>query len=130
MRQVVSLVVKALITLALLYFALRGTDFKSLMQRLQGAHVGWMTAAVALLLLQVGLVALRWREIAARCGADLPVPQGTRYTLIGSFFNQVLPSTVAAMRFGSGCSRAPAPAGRKRPTRCCSTASSACWAWP
>jgi uncharacterized membrane protein YbhN (UPF0104 family) len=94
MRQVVSLAVKALITLALLYFALRGTDFKSLAQRLQGVHVAWMMAAVAVLMLQIAVVGVRWGEIATRCGTTLPVTQGIRYTLIAAFFNQVLPSTV------------------------------------
>lgn len=114
MRQIVSLAVKALITSALLYFALRGTDFKSLMQRIQGIHVGWMSAAVAALMLQVAVVAVRWSEIAARCGAGLPVSQGARTTLIASFFNQVLPSTVGGdavrvwlfARAGAGWSKA------------------------
>lgn len=94
MRQVVSLAVKVLVTLTLLYFALRGIDFKSLLQRLQGAHIGWFAAAVAILIVQIAVVAVRWGKIAARCGAELPVPQGTHYTLVAAFFNQVLPSTI------------------------------------
>ena len=94
MRQLISLAVKVGVTVALLYFALRGTDFANLARRLQGLHVAWMAAAIAVLFVQLGLVAVRWSKIAEYCGADLPVPQGTRYTLIAAFFNQVLPSTV------------------------------------
>jgi uncharacterized membrane protein YbhN (UPF0104 family) len=73
-----------------------------------------MMAAVAALMLQVAVVAVRWGEIAARCGANLPASQSTRYTLIASFFNQVLPSTVGGdavriwlfARAGAGWSKA------------------------
>lgn len=94
MRQFISLAVKIAVTAALLYFALRGTDFTDLARRLKGLHVAWMAAAVAVLFAQLALVVVRWSKIAGYCGADLPLPQGTHYTLIASFFNQVLPSTV------------------------------------
>ena len=49
---------------------------------------------------QVFASALRWREISADCGASLSVAQAVRYCMIGSFFNQTLPSSIGgdAMR--------------------------------
>ena len=44
--------------------------------------------------------ALRWREISAECDAPLTTRQAMHYNLIGSFFNQTLPSSIGgdAMR--------------------------------
>jgi uncharacterized membrane protein YbhN (UPF0104 family) len=37
---------------------------------------------------------LRWCEISAECGAPLAIKQATRFNLIGTFFNQTLPSAI------------------------------------
>jgi glycosyltransferase 2 family protein len=37
---------------------------------------------------------LRWREISAECGAPLGLRQAMRFNLIGTFFNQTLPSSI------------------------------------
>ena len=37
---------------------------------------------------------LRWREVSAECGAPLELMQATRFNLIGTFFNQTLPSSI------------------------------------
>jgi uncharacterized membrane protein YbhN (UPF0104 family) len=44
--------------------------------------------------LQITLQSVRWHHIAAQCGVTLPVPRATRFSMIASFFNQVLPSTI------------------------------------
>jgi hypothetical protein len=46
------------------------------------------------LCVQTLLLALRWREIIAICGASLQLTTALRYSFIGIFFSQVLPSTV------------------------------------
>jgi len=43
---------------------------------------------------QVFLGALRWREISAECQAPLTDLRAFRYNMIGSFFNQTLPSSI------------------------------------
>jgi glycosyltransferase 2 family protein len=40
------------------------------------------------------LAAARWRGIADQCEAKLTIPQALRFTLIGTFFSQTLPSTL------------------------------------
>ena len=44
--------------------------------------------------LQIFVGVLRWREISAECGAPLPTRQAMRFNLIGTFFNQTLPSSI------------------------------------
>jgi uncharacterized membrane protein YbhN (UPF0104 family) len=94
MRQLVSLAVKGLVTAALLYFAVGRANLDAVGDRLSRLHYAWMILAVAIGLLQLTLVSIRWRIIAERCGGMLTLPRAVRFSLIASFFNQVLPSTV------------------------------------
>ncbi|MBS0530251.1 MAG: flippase-like domain-containing protein [Proteobacteria bacterium] len=100
MRQILLSTAKILISVALLYLALRKANFSDLAARLTIASVGWIMLAIAITLSQVFVAALRWREISADCGAPLTVTQAVRYSMIGSFFNQTLPSSIGgdAMR--------------------------------
>jgi Lysylphosphatidylglycerol synthase TM region len=100
MRGALMPLLKILISAALLFFALRKIDFHTLASRLDLGSLGWIGLAVLIALLQVGLGGLRWREIAAQCGIALTAQQAVRYTLIGTFFNQTLPSSIGgdAMR--------------------------------
>ena len=100
MRQILLSTAKILVSAALLYLALRKVDFSDLVSRLGFDGTGWIALAVAVTLLQVLVSALRWREISADCGAPLSVARALRYCMIGSFFNQTLPSSIGgdAMR--------------------------------
>jgi glycosyltransferase 2 family protein len=61
---------------------------------------GWIVLAVLVTVFWIFLGALRWREISASCDAPLTDLQAFRYNMIGAFFNQTLPSSIAddAMR--------------------------------
>jgi uncharacterized membrane protein YbhN (UPF0104 family) len=100
MRQILFSALKILISAALLYFALRKADFADLVSRIDLKSLLWLGLAVAVTFLQVYAGALRWREISADCGAPLSPRQAMRYNLIGTFFNQTLPSSIGgdAMR--------------------------------
>lgn len=104
MRGFLVLAARILVSLALLYFALRGINFAEIQARLaqnsKSWFLGWMALSVLTIVVQVFLGAMRWQEISARCGAPLVVPQAFRYNMIGTFFNQTLPSTIGgdAMR--------------------------------
>ena len=43
---------------------------------------------------QIFIGVLRWREVSAECGAPLGLRQAMRYYVIGTFFNQTLPSAI------------------------------------
>lgn len=100
MRGILLLIARIAISAALLYFALRGINIAAIQSRLSGINPSWILLAVAATLFQVFLGALRWREISQRCAAPLETGQAFRYNMIGTFFNQTLPSSIGgdAMR--------------------------------
>ncbi len=94
MRQIVFVILKIAISAGLLYLALAGVNFPAIQARLGQINLLWIAAAIAAALLQIGVAALRWREIANVCNAHLSVHSALRFNLIGAFFNQTLPSTI------------------------------------
>jgi len=94
MRRILLSTIKILISVALLYFALRKADLSNLASRIDIASLGWIGLAIVVTFLQVFIGALRWREISADCDAGLATTQAIRFNLIGSFFNQTLPSSI------------------------------------
>lgn len=94
MRRLLVLSVRILVSLALLYLALRGINFTAIQARLSQISVGWIALAVLITVVQVFIGALRWREISALCQAPLTDLQAFRYNMIGTFFNQTLPSSI------------------------------------
>ena len=100
MRQFLLLAIRIMVSLALLYLALRGINFVAIQARLSQINLAWIAVAVLVTIIQVFLGALRWREISALCHAPLTDLQAFRYNMIGAFFNQTLPSSIGgdAMR--------------------------------
>jgi hypothetical protein len=94
MRQILLSVLKVLISAALLYFALRKVNLSELFSRIDLASLGWLFLAVAATFAQILCGALRWCELSAECDAPLSVRQAMRFNLIGTFFNQTLPSSI------------------------------------
>jgi glycosyltransferase 2 family protein len=94
MRRIMLSTIKILISAALLYLALRKVNFSDLASRINIASLGWIGLAIAATFFQIFIGALRWREISADCGAPLTTTQATRFNLIGTFFNQTLPSSI------------------------------------
>ena len=94
MRRLASFVAKAAISALLLYMSLRRVKFDSVADRLGELSLSWMVFMLIALCVQTLLLALRWREIVRICGARLHLTTAFRYSLIGLFFSQVLPSTI------------------------------------
>jgi uncharacterized membrane protein YbhN (UPF0104 family) len=95
MRRILFSTIKILISLALLYLALRKVDLTELASRINNlASLGWIIVAIAVTFLQIFVGVLRWRRISAECDAPLGLRQAMRFNLIGSFFNQTLPSSI------------------------------------
>jgi uncharacterized membrane protein YbhN (UPF0104 family) len=98
MRQFLLLSLRVLVTVPLLYFALRGIQFGDLWARLSGTNLVWFGVWILLSILtnlvQIFFGAIRWKEISLHCHAPLTLPQAFRYNMIGTFFNQTLPSTI------------------------------------
>ena len=94
MRRILLSTIKILISAALLYLALRKVNLSELGARINVASLGWIGMAIAVTFLQIFVGVLRWREISAECGAPLATKQAMRFNLIGTFFNQTLPSSI------------------------------------
>ena len=94
MRKILLLSTKIFVSGALLLFALRKISFGDLVSRLDARSTGWIALAILIALLQIVFSALRWRQITGECGAPLTTTQVLRFNLIGSFFNQTLPSSI------------------------------------
>jgi uncharacterized membrane protein YbhN (UPF0104 family) len=94
MRSLLSFLGKAAISAVLLYLSLRRVNLDSVGQRLGSLDLIWIAFILVILCAQMPLSALRWREIVGVCGTKLPLTTALRYSIIGQFFSQVLPSTV------------------------------------
>jgi uncharacterized protein (TIRG00374 family) len=94
MRRALVTLVKATISILLLYLSLHSVDVGALGARLSRLESGWIALALFLLTFQVVLLAVRWRNISAECTANLPFNLALQISFIATFFNQVLPSTV------------------------------------
>jgi uncharacterized membrane protein YbhN (UPF0104 family) len=94
MRRILLSTAKILISAALLYLALRKVNLYDLASRLHLESLGWIALAIAVLFLQIFIGVLRWREISSECDAPLEIGQAMRFNLIGTFFNQTLPSSI------------------------------------
>lgn len=88
------LALKLSISAALLYLAVRKIDFVSLWARLDADSFRWLSVAVAMLLMQVVVGAIRWARVSKLSEAPISLSQATRFNVIGSFFNQTLPSSI------------------------------------
>ncbi len=88
-------VAKLGITVGLFAYLLGRIDFAPVLVQLQTMSLFAALAGIALLLMQLGLLALRWHLINEIVEAPMCVGQIVRLTAIGHFFNQVLPSGFA-----------------------------------
>jgi len=98
MRGFLLLSARIAISGILLYFALRGISFAEIEARLNASSapwfISWVLLAVLTNIFQVFLGAMRWQAISALCDAPLTLPRAFRYNMIGTFFNQTLPSAI------------------------------------
>jgi uncharacterized membrane protein YbhN (UPF0104 family) len=94
MRQILLSAIKVLVSAALLFLALRKANFSDLASRIDVASLGWIGLAIAVTFFQIFVGVLRWRIVSAECGAPLPIRQAMRFNVIGTFFNQTLPSSI------------------------------------
>jgi glycosyltransferase 2 family protein len=94
MRKALSLLVKAVVSGVLLYFALSGVNFSTVVDRLSQTNPGWIGGGMLVLLAQIVIQAARWRLIVIACGSELPFASAFRFSMIAMFFNQTLPSSV------------------------------------
>ncbi|WFU43743.1 lysylphosphatidylglycerol synthase transmembrane domain-containing protein [Bradyrhizobium sp. CB82] len=94
MRRILLSTAKIVISGALLYLALRKVNPSDLFSRFTVTSLYWIAIAIAVTFLQIFIGVLRWREISTQCSAPLELARAMRYNVIGTFFNQTLPSAI------------------------------------
>lgn len=94
MRGFLIFMTRVALLVGLLCFALSGIDFVAIQSRLSHINPLWIALAIAVTIFQVFLGAQRWREVSNLCHAPLSDVKAFRYNMIGSFFNQTLPSSI------------------------------------
>ncbi len=82
-------------SIALLWLVFTVVDASVVVTRLASLHLGWVAVALAITVLQVVLLAWRWRYTAARLGIDLPLRVALAEYYLGILLNQLVPGGVA-----------------------------------
>lgn len=100
MKKYLVLALKVALSAGLIWYIFRRIDFSSAWATLVSIPLGAVTAALAILLVQLVLGALRLRELLRQLGRDCGLPASLDIAWIGAFFSQTLISFVGgdAMR--------------------------------
>jgi uncharacterized protein (TIRG00374 family) len=85
---------KAAITLGLLYFLVSKVDLAKSIDLLVWAKIGDVALTIFVLAIQAGCAILRWHRILLVKGMQIPISHSVRYFWLGLFFNQLLPSSI------------------------------------
>lgn len=108
----VSLVARFTLSGILLAVVARVLDVGSILARLGELSAAWIVLGLGLSVVQVLMLAWRWRYTAARLGIDLPMGAAMREYYLGILLNQVLPGGVAGdVSRAWRHARSPAPGG-------------------
>lgn len=109
----IALGLKLVITTGLLFYLSRKISVGPALAQMASMHPGAALGAAILVLLQLALGSVRWKLISDLLDAPLQLGRALRYTLIGQFFNQVLPTAVGGDAVRAWlASRDGAPLGR------------------
>jgi uncharacterized protein (TIRG00374 family) len=83
-----------LLSVALLYWALRGVDVAEIMTELRAAHVGWFLLSVLLATIVFPLRAWRWKPLLEVAAPNTPFRARFAATTIGFMGNNLLPARI------------------------------------
>jgi uncharacterized membrane protein YbhN (UPF0104 family) len=85
---------RVLVSVGLLFGLVWWLDLGSVVSRLTSMRLEWMVLAVAISVVQVWILAWRWRFTAGRLGVELSFATAWREYYLSIFLNQVLPGGV------------------------------------
>ncbi len=94
LRTRLLLALRIVVTAAILWWIIGRIDLAQVGARLAQAHEPLIALALALMLGQWGLAAIRWRWMIRRQGTEIGYGRVGLIYGVGTFFNQVLPSTI------------------------------------
>jgi uncharacterized membrane protein YbhN (UPF0104 family) len=93
-RKWIAVALKATISVLLIWYLLHQVDLAKVLDRARRLDVADAALCCAVLVLQIGLVAVRWWLVARVTETSLRLWAALRILVIGMFFNQTLPSSV------------------------------------
>ncbi|MHA1564243.1 MAG: lysylphosphatidylglycerol synthase transmembrane domain-containing protein [Alphaproteobacteria bacterium] len=99
LRKIINFALKFGVSGGLLYFLSRGVDLAVVGEHLSQADPFWVIMALLLLALQLILLAYRWRLITGAIDTGLGLTDAVKFSIVGQFFNQTLPSIVGGDGF-------------------------------
>jgi glycosyltransferase 2 family protein len=88
------LIAKMLASIGLVWWLLRSSGVHAVIERLRDIRITDVILALGLINAQVVLLGIRWWLIGKACATALSLDLAMRFTFIGMFFNQMLPTTV------------------------------------
>jgi len=83
---------RVLVSAVFIWVALRGIQLQGILNDLSGARLPWLAAGLLVLAVSYVFGALRWRLLAHGQDVELGFEGALRYSWIGMFFTNVLPS--------------------------------------
>jgi uncharacterized protein (TIRG00374 family) len=92
--RILKLLLRVSISLGLIALVWRAFDVRGVGEHVADAGVGTLLATVAMMWLLMPPQALRWITVVKADGARLPFRTALQVVFIGSFFNQLLPSSI------------------------------------
>lgn len=94
MKQWFILAVKAAFTAGLIWWLLGQVEWDAMVERLHGLDATLLVLAFAAVLVAYNVMILRWWAVNTGISIALSLGRTIRFSWIGAFFNQTLPSTV------------------------------------
>ena len=109
-KKLLTMALKFLVSVFLIWFLLFNIDLGAAIEKLVDVKKEMLAAAMLVVLVQAIICGLRWEVVLAAIGKPLGFLKAFQLALIGSFFNQTLPSAVGgdavrmfkAYRYGLG----------------------------
>lgn len=93
-KKWLALALKFMVSGVLIWFLISKIDLGEAKERLAGVDFSMLAWAVLVILFQICVGGLRWQAVLKAIGAPLSVLKSIQLFYIGSFFSQILPSSV------------------------------------
>jgi len=91
-KKVIIFALKFLVSVGLIWFLVDGIDLGDASDRILNANLQFLTVAFGLAVLQIVVSVVRWRVVLEAINGILSFANCFRLYLVGTFFNQALPS--------------------------------------
>jgi uncharacterized membrane protein YbhN (UPF0104 family) len=103
MRKILFISIKFLVTFFILWLLFKDEPVTVFLSKIHEVDANFIFFGILLLFLFNFSVAIRWRVVLRNIGLNYSLSDLSRYTFIGAFFNQVLPTGMSGDVFRVWC---------------------------